>query len=105
MTGRVRRAGGRWRLLAHEALPHGASGQAHHVEIPGTEFDELVVGAWLHVEQMGSGSWWMAVGGVTVHVRADRDGRPKHVMVHGPGDYDDPAEGCSYKLVWRERPS
>lgn len=33
MTGRVRRAGGRWRLLAHEALPRGASGQAHHVEI------------------------------------------------------------------------
>lgn len=72
MTGRVRRAGGRWRLLAHETLPHGASGEAHHVNIPGTEFDELVVGQWLHVEQMGSGSWWMAVGGVTVHVRADR---------------------------------
>ena len=25
-------------------------------------FDELVVGEWLHVENMDDGSWWMRVG-------------------------------------------
>lgn len=71
--------------------------------LAGTEFDELVVGRWIHVEQMGTGYWWMNIGGVTVHVRADRDGRPKHVMVHGPDDYAGAVEGCEYELVWTER--
>lgn len=69
-------------------------------DLSGTEFDELVVGHWLHVEQMDSGYWWMNVGGVTVHVRADRDGRPTHVTVHGPGDYAEPVDGCTYELAW-----
>lgn len=68
--------------------------------LPGTEFDELVVGRWLHIEAMDTGYWWMNIGGVTVNVTADRDGRPKHVSVCGPGDYDDPVEGCRYELVW-----
>lgn len=76
-----------------------AGSRAEH-DLAGTEFDELVVGHWLHVEQMGNGYWWMSVGGVTLHVRADRDGRPTHVMVHGPGDYDGPVPGCGYELVW-----
>lgn len=125
MTGRVRRAGSHWRLLVHEVLARGRSGDAFHFgshpsgtdrvieadgreywsfhrTFEGTEFDELAVGRWLHVEQMDTGHWWMSVGGVTVHVRADRDGRPTHVMVHGPGDYDAPVEGCSYEVVWSE---
>lgn len=69
-------------------------------DLSGTEFDELVVGHWLHVEQMDTGFWWMNVGGVTVHVRADRDGRPTHVMVHGPDDYAGAVEGCTYELEW-----
>ena len=135
MTGRVRRAGGRWRLLVHgiHGPEKGMSGAAHSVYsdqaaadrhaatratlgdyptkadesvtvLADTEFDELVVGRWIHIEQMDTGYWWMNIGGVTVHVRADGDGRPKHVMVHGPGDYDDPVEGCSYELVWRGQP-
>jgi hypothetical protein len=102
MNGTPRRSGGRWRLLAHDVIPGGGYGAAHGITVPGTEFDELVVGKWIHVEQMSAGYWWMNVGGVTVHVRADRDGRPKHVMVHGPGEYDDPVEGCEYELVWRK---
>jgi len=43
------------------------------------ELNELVVGSWLHVEQMDTGSWWMDVGGLTVNVRADRHGRPLRV--------------------------
>lgn len=77
-----------------------ANGWAKDHDLSGTEFDELVVGHWLHVEQMDTGFWWMNVGGVTVHVRADRDGRPTHVTVHGPGDYAEPVDGCAYELAW-----
>ena len=71
-----------------------------HTVLEGTEFDELVVGKWIHLEQMDTGKWWMNVGGVTVNVTADRDGRPKCVDVYGPGDYGMPVEGCKYSLMW-----
>lgn len=124
MSGKLRRPGGRWRLLVHEYLGRvpgqreGVAGLAHHVVpdakgtpdsefsrthvLPGTEFDELVVGRWLHVEQMDTGVWWMNIGGVTVHVTADRDGRPKRVWVCGPEDYDAPRPGCAYELSWSD---
>lgn len=66
----------------------------------GTEFDELVVGRWIHVEAMDSTVWWMNVGGVTINVTVDRDGRPKVVDVFGPGDYGEPVPGCKYVLTW-----
>jgi hypothetical protein len=47
-----------------------------------TEFDELVVGQWIHVEAMDTGTWWMNVGGVTLWVKADRDGKPLSVAVY-----------------------
>jgi hypothetical protein len=85
MTSKLRTAGSRWRLLAHERFPgKKMSGQAHHIEIPGTEFDELAVGRWCHIEQMDVGRWWMNIGGVTLWVDADRDGRAKSVTVFGP---------------------
>lgn len=117
----------RWRVLVHsgdgkrshditsnpDAAAEQAKRQAWFVErgktgycgeppivLAATEFDEVVVGEFLHLEQMDRGYWWANIAGVTVHVRADRDGRPTHVMVHGPGDYDDPAPGCRYELVW-----
>lgn len=142
MTGRVRRAGARWRLLVH-TVRSGAQGYgtAHDLrntsrdvarpldysdaeyaefaakvqvdrdaavakgwskdhDLTGTEFDELVVGHWLHVEQMDTGYWWTNFAGITLHVRVDRDGRPKHVTVHGPGEYADAVEGCKYELAW-----
>lgn len=105
---RLRRAGMPWRLLAHVARPRGENStrdDRHDIRVAGTEFDELVVGRWLHIEQMGVGNWWMNIGGVTVHVWADRDGRPKEVMVHGPEDYDAPVEGCNYALDWTRSPS
>ncbi|MBE4790281.1 hypothetical protein [Streptomyces caniscabiei] len=125
MSRRLRRPGGRWRLLVHEYLGRvpgqreGAGGPAHTVTpdpafarknpdgdlsrthlIAGTEFDELVVGSWLHVEQLDTSVWWANIGGVTVHVTADRDGRPKRVWVCGPEDYDAPRPGCAYELSW-----
>ena len=68
--------------------------------LEGTEFDELVIGRWIHLEQMDTGKWWMNVGGVTINVTADRDGRPKVVDVYGPGDYGEPAGGCRYSVTW-----
>lgn len=114
----LRRPGGRWRLLVHEmnGRNHGRSHDVEpeppkrkfgehtvHHQLPGnTEFDELVVGRWLHIEQIDTGTWWMNIGGVTVHVTADRDGRPKRVTVHGPLDYDAPVDGCTYEEYWTE---
>lgn len=119
-----RTGGTRWRLLAHDKRGH-AYGLAHHVAsgphvgclpgcskehtntkhetrtiLPGTEFDEIVVGHWLHVEQMDANSWWMNVGGVTLWVKTDRDGYPKAIQVYGPDDYDDAADGCKYNQTW-----
>ena len=74
--------------------------------LDGTVFDELVVGSWIHVEQMSGyarGDWWMNVGGVTRLVAVDRDGRPRHVAVFGPGDYGEERPGCTYDLHWSER--
>lgn len=120
---RLRRAGSPWRLLVHEwrgSQPDGTKyGVSHHVSntpvggpasewrrdhvIEGTEFDELVVGRWIHVEQMGTRAWWMNIGGLTINIGVDRDGRPRDVDVYGPGDYADPVEGVEYHLTWRGR--
>jgi hypothetical protein len=115
----VRRSGGRWRLLVHEwqGKQPGTDvlyGTAHHVSsapgkdgehsrhhhLPGTEFDELVVGSAIHIEQQDANLYWMDVGGVTLHVTVDRDGRPKKVTVHGPDDYAGAVEGVEYELNW-----
>jgi hypothetical protein len=112
---RPRRAGSPWRLLAHEWLP----GTSHHVTnkvtfggrtpdgefskthlIEGTEFDELVVGHWIHIEQMTSSVFWMNISGVTINVRVDRDGRPRSVDVYGPDDYASAEPGVAYSLAW-----
>lgn len=71
-------------------------------EFPGTEFDELVVGHWAHIEQMDTGFWWMSIAGVVIHVSADRDGRPTRVTVRMPGEWEDGVPGCEYQL--HERP-
>lgn len=70
--------------------------------LPGTEFDEIVVGQWCHIEGMAPNTWWMNIGGVVVWVKADRRGRPKRVSVYGPGAYNDPVPGCEYDLDWHD---
>lgn len=121
--GRLRRPGGRWRLKVDEwqgrrpgdrdgsygvshtvtpdaAAPEPTSEWARVHRLPNTEFDELVIEKWLHVEQMNATDWWMNIAGIVIDITVDRDGRPTGVMVHGPGDHDNPAEGCRYELVW-----
>lgn len=44
----------------------------------------------------------MNIGGVTVWVKADRDGKPIQVDVFGPEDYAGPVEGCKYTCTWTE---
>lgn len=73
-----------WRLSASgqeerfRASSEDAAGPAH-----GSEFDELVVADWLHIEQMGDRSWWMRIGdggsgnpgaGVTLWIEIDPRG-------------------------------
>lgn len=102
MTRKARRAGDTWRILAQGPDgPHDLSSD----QLPGTEFDELVVGQWIHLEQMDTNSWWMNIGGVTVWVRATRNGKAREVSVYGPNDYAEPVDGCKYSLTWNEPPS
>lgn len=63
-----------------------------------SEFDELVVGHWVHIERLDVGQWWMSVGGVVLHVEADSDGQPRRVTVHMAGLWEDPVPGCEYQL-------
>lgn len=72
--------------------------------LDGTEFDELVIGRWIHLEQMNDRQWWMNIGGVTIWVTADRDGRPRKVTVFGPDDYAEPVDGCQYEIAWTDPP-
>lgn len=112
----IRRAGSRWRILAWAMGPDGKSGKGYSVgsvvaanadsderrdlALPGTDLDEVVIGSFFHLEQMDTGLWWISIGGVTVHVKADRDGKPIRVTVDGPNDYDEPVPGCRYELRW-----
>jgi len=117
------RAGSRWRLLVHEMTGRSGYGKSHHVQsdqrdavssehstvkvLQDTEFDELVVGDWVHIEQMDTGRWWMNVAGVTLWVTADRDGKPTAVTVFGPGAYGQAVDGVTYEYTWpdsEERP-
>lgn len=64
--------------------------------LAGAEFDELVVGQFVHLEQMDTGRWWLNVAGVTLWIEADPDGKPTSVNVYRPGDYDEPVDGVAY---------
>jgi hypothetical protein len=37
---------------------------------------------------MDAGRWWMNIGGVTIWIAADRDGRPRNVAITGPAVHD-----------------
>ena len=108
-----RTAGSRWRLLVHDAKGRALTKARHFASYPlrnatptladvvtltDTEFDEIVVGHWLHVEAMDHSTYWMNVGGVTLFVTADRDGRPTQVSVYPAGTYDKKVDGCTYKI-------
>jgi hypothetical protein len=111
---KLRRAGSRWRVLVHE--PNGQSHSIAHNPrfggltgdsdtyrnhtLPGTELDEVVVGDWLHLEQLDTGRWYLHVAGVRLAIHADRDGHPLSVSVYGPGTYLSAVEDCRYEVAW-----
>ena len=123
---RLRRAGSPWRLLVHEwtgrspGRREGGYGIAHRVTnepgfggipaedggwsrthvLPGTEFDEIVVGRFLYAEQMDVGTWHVDVAGVVLWVTVDRDGRARQVTTYGPGCYGERVPGCEYAMAW-----
>ncbi len=56
-------------------VPAAIDAPASPTTLAGThEFDELVVGTWLHIEQMDVRYYWMRVGGLTLDVTFGRDG-------------------------------
>lgn len=79
---------------------HIADGlRVDHILPANCEFDELVVGQWLHVEQQDSGLWWMSIAGHVLWVDVDRDGRPTCVRHYEPGEHAERVEGCTYPEV------
>lgn len=65
----MRPLGDRWRILAHQILPSGYSGEPVRLSSDDqtfpSEFDEVVIGndadpCWFHLEQMTERDWWFA---------------------------------------------
>ena len=46
-----------------------------------SQFDELVVDRWLHIEQMDSRAWWMQIGDHTLWVKVNADGTGVVTMI------------------------
>ncbi|TAK27259.1 MAG: hypothetical protein EPO40_16680 [Myxococcaceae bacterium] len=70
------RPGTRWRLGFDE------DGQRVEMQNRGT-FDEIVVGEWLHVEEMRRGSYFVQLGGACFGVTIARDGRVTVMVQEG----------------------
>jgi DNA polymerase IIIc chi subunit len=82
------RPGSTWRFLAHEwkgyKAMNGKPIELRSQDCPPSEFDELVVDHWFHMEQLDANLWWMQIGDYTVHVYVDREGKAEHVEIEEP---------------------
>jgi hypothetical protein len=76
--------GYKWRLLAHGQRPNKIAGPLSIESGGATQFDELVVDDWLHIEQMDTRVWWMRVGETTFDIRIDRKGQARITLTEGP---------------------
>lgn len=102
----LRRAGARWRILAHVpgSRSHDVASSQRMlgpvdrdaVILPGTELDEVVIRDWLHLEQLSNGMWTLQVAGVRLEVSVDRDGHPTRVFSEG---VEVSRKGCTYDLT------
>ena len=45
---------------------------------------------------VGGRVWWANIGGVTIDIKVDRDGRPTSIRVTGPGIDNGPEPGCEW---------
>lgn len=62
---------GRWWVVRSEADKRG---RKQEVRGQGDEFDELVVGHWIHLERMDNRVWWMRLGQVDLWITIERNG-------------------------------
>lgn len=68
-----------WRILAWNRRGHTQSRRTidlSFVPAQKVEFDELVVGDWLHIEQMDDRRYWMRVGDYRIDVFIPAKGKP-----------------------------
>ena len=91
-----------WRILAHEVLPGYRYGsreldirsKAYPVSPSAREdnaqrldhrtvLDEVVIGDWLHMEQMGDRGWWLQIGDAYVYVHLPARGLPEVTIRRG----------------------
>lgn len=77
------RPGSHWRILAHEldGSSYGEPIEDDHEHRGPSEFDELVVDEWLHLEQLDKRLWYMRLGPLLIHVTVGERGRAKQVSV------------------------
>jgi len=70
-----------WRVLAHERGKERSRFSREDGGYPdGHEFDEIVLGDWLHVEQMDVAQYWLRLGQRTFWVTIDpKTGNAKSV--------------------------
>jgi hypothetical protein len=61
--------GNEWRLLAHRG------DEKLEIENQGC-LDEVVVGEWLHMEQMDDNVWWLRIGDARLMVTLGAEGQP-----------------------------
>lgn len=78
------KAGSHWRILVHERIGKGYGKQiedSHETYQEHTEFDELVIDEWIHLEQMDTNHWWMRLGPLMVHVTVGERGQARTIQV------------------------
>jgi hypothetical protein len=85
------RPGSQWRILAHTLASDGSYVgpiEDSSEKYPATEFDELVVDEWLHLEQMDSRIWSLRVGPLLITTTVGERGQAREVYVE-----DDQGDG------------
>ena len=89
-------AGGSWRCQAFHVRPDGMQDPPIRLDSKQydgpTEFDELVVGSWFHLEGMNTRDWWMQVGPLAINIKVYADGRHDVIV-------EDESEENGYALL------
>lgn len=72
-----------WRLLAHRLPDLHLALDLRFQPPQNVEFDELVIGDWLHLEQMDKRYYWLRVGDVDINVYIPPNGAPEVSIERG----------------------
>lgn len=102
------RPGSQWRTLAHILASDGSAvgpiKDSSERYPAATEFDELVVDEWLHLEQMDSRIWSLRLGPLLISVTVGERGQARVVCVED--DQDDGWEPREFdgSMIWQKGP-